>query len=140
MQVSALDHVTLVTSNLDRSIAFYRDILNLRQIQRPAFKVVGAWMASGTFELHLAVNPQGHLRSVSEIDIGDIHFAIRVVDFEATVSHLEAMGYSEAAPHGDPKRLVFSLDGPAPFKQVYLLDPDNHLIEINDAPVKVPRT
>ena len=137
MQISALDHVSLVSTNLERSIAFYRDILGLRQIQRPAFKGAGAWMASGTLEIHLTSNPAGHLRPLPEIDTSDIHFAARVADFNAMRKHLGAHGYSEELPSGNPKRLYFRLEGPAPYLQCYLLDPDNHLIEINNAPVKV---
>jgi catechol 2,3-dioxygenase-like lactoylglutathione lyase family enzyme len=136
MQISALDHVSLVTSNLERSIAFCRDVLGLRQIQRPPFNSTGAWMASGSLEIHLTVNPHGHLRPESKIDTGDVHFAVRVADFEATLKHLNAKGYRDDAADGDPKRLVLRLNGPAPYLQVYLLDPDNHLIEINNAPPK----
>jgi glyoxylase I family protein len=137
MRISALDHVSLVTTDLDRSIAFYRDVLGLHPVQRPAFKSKGAWMGSGTLEIHLTINPDGHLRPAPHIDTGDIHFAARVADFAAMTKHLASKGYSETLPDGDPKRLVFRLGGPAPYSQCYLLDPDNHLIEINDAPVKV---
>ena len=137
MQILALDHVSLVTTDLDRSIAFYRDVLGLRQIQRPPFKRKGAWMASGSLELHLIVNPGGHFRPASTIDIGDIHFAARVADFQATMEHLVAGGYREDAPDGNPRRLVLQLSGPGPYQQAYLLDPDNHLIEINNAPPKI---
>ena len=137
MQISALDHVSLVTSNLERSITFYHDVFKLERIGRPAFKSSGAWMASGTLEIHLTINPEGHLRPAPHIDTGDIHFAARVADFSAAVKHLESLGFSDKLPDGDQKRLAFRLDGPAPYKQLYLLDPDNHLIEINDAAVKV---
>ena len=137
MRISALDHVSLVTTGLDRSTAFYRDILGLHEIKRPAFKSTGRWMASGTLEIHLTINPQGHLRPAPEIDTGDIHFAARVADFQAAMKHLATHGYSETLPNGNPKRLVLRLEGPAPYLQCYLLDPDNHLIEINNAPVKV---
>ena len=136
MQISALDHVSLVTSDLDRSVAFYRDVLGLHQITRPAFKSKGAWMASGSLEIHLTINPNGHLRPESRIDTGDIHLAARVADFPATMQHLASKGYSEGLPDGDRQRLVLRLNGPAPYQQAYLLDPDNHVIEINDAPLK----
>jgi glyoxylase I family protein len=137
VQISALDHVSLVTTDLDRSIAFYRDILGLHQIQRPSFSSTGAWMASGNLEIHLTVNPNGHLRPETKIDTGDIHFAARVADFAATMKHLGAKGYREDAPDGSPKKLILRVNGPAPYQQAYLLDPDNHLIEINNAPLKV---
>ena len=136
MKISAIDHVSLVTRDLERSVAFYRDILGLHPVKRPAFKSQGAWMGSGTLEIHLTINPDGHLRPAPQIDTGDIHFAARVADFAAMEKHLIANGFSESAADGDPKRLVFRRNGPAPYQQLYLLDPDNHLIEINDAAVK----
>lgn len=138
MKITALDHVSLPTTDLDRSVAFYREVLGLHPVPRPAFKSRGAWMGSGTLEVHLTVNPGGHFRPDPRIDTGDIHFAARVADFAAMVRHLESKGYRRDLPDGDPKRLVFRLGGPAPYQQLYLLDPDNHLIEINDAPVRSP--
>ena len=136
MLISALDHVSLVTTDLDRSIAFYQDVLGLHRIQRPPFSTTGAWMASGGVELHLTINPDGHLRRTSQIDIGDIHFAVRTADFTAIMKHLEGRGYSDDLPDGDARKLVIRLNGPAPYRQAYLQDPDNHLIEINEAPPK----
>jgi glyoxylase I family protein len=136
MEISGPDHVSLVTTDLDRSMAFYRDVLGLRQITRPAFATRGAWMASGTLEIHLTINPHGHLRPESKIDTGDVHFAARTTDFDALERKLAGLGYREDLPDGDPKRLVFRRDGPAPYLQLYLLDPDNHLIEVNNAPIK----
>jgi catechol 2,3-dioxygenase-like lactoylglutathione lyase family enzyme len=136
MNIAAHEHVSLVTSNLERSIAFYRDVLGLRQIQRPPFKSMGAWMGAGSVEIHLTVNHHGHLRPDSTIDTGDIHFALRVADFTAAMNHLNALGYGEDAKDGDPKKLVLRLNGPAPYLQAYLLDPDNHIIELNSATPK----
>jgi glyoxylase I family protein len=134
--ISVLDHVSLVTTDLERSVAFYRDVLRLHPVPRPAFKSDGAWMASGAFQIHLTVNPAGHLRPHPQIDTADIHFAARVADFDGFARHLESLGYGAERQDRDPKRLVFRLAGPAPYKQLYLLDPDNHLIEINDAPLR----
>ena len=133
MHLDALDHVSLPVRDLDRSLAFYQTVLGLRPVERPAFRSSGAWMASGSLALHLTVNPAGNFRPGRDITPGDAHFAARVPDFAATERHLSEMGYSEAAPQDDPKRLVFRRNGPAPYQQVYLLDPDNHLIELNSA-------
>ena len=136
MWISAVDHISLVTGDLARSITFYRDVLGLHQITRPAFRNSGAWMASGTLEIHLTINPEGHLRPSPRIDTGDNHFALRTGDFAGMVQHLESLGYRADLPDGDPRRLVLRLSGPAPYQQLYLLDPDNHVIEINDAAIK----
>ncbi len=94
MPVTALDHVSIVVTDLERSKAFTETCSGLHQIARPAFSSQGAWMASGTLEIHLTVNPAGHLRPAPEIDTGDIHFAARVDDFAAMRQHLESLGFS----------------------------------------------
>ncbi|MBI2719850.1 MAG: VOC family protein [Rhizobiales bacterium] len=139
MRISAFDHVSLAVIDLDRSIAFYRDVLGLHPIQRSPFRRTGAWMAAGGLELHLTVNPEGNFRRSSRIDTADIHFAARVPDFAAAMRHLAAKGYSEDAPDGDPQRLVTRFNGPTGYPQAYLMDPDRHLIEINGAGAPGPR-
>lgn len=136
MSISNVDHVSLVISDLDRSVAFYRDVMGLHRVARPAFGSRGAWMASGALEVHLTINPDGRLRPIPQIDTADNHFAARTSDFDGFVAHLRTLGYSENLPDGDNKRLIFRLTGPAPYRQLYMLDPDNHIIEVNDAPVR----
>ena len=131
MNISVLHHVSLVTSHLDRSVKFYRDVFGLEQIARPPFKSAGAWLAFGSFQIHLIVKPNGTFRSKSTIDTGDTHFAIRVEDFEATLGQLAARGFREDADEGDPMRLLVIREGVAGFPQAYLLDPDRNIIEIN---------
>lgn len=133
MQLEVFDHVSMVTRDLARSVAFYQTVLGFRPIPRPAFRSEGAWLAAGALEIHLTVNPNGHFRR-PELNPGDIHFAARVRDFAAMERHLRDLGYSETAPEGDPMRLFFRRNGPAPCQQVYLLDPDFHQIELNDGP------
>ena len=139
MQLEVFDHVSMATHDLARSIAFYQGVLGFRPIARPAFRSDGAWLAAGALEIHLTVNPNGHFRR-PELNPGDIHFAARVGDFAAMERHLQNLGYSEMAREGDPMRLFFRRTGPAPFQQVYLLDPDFHQIELNDRPVSENRS
>lgn len=136
MQITSTDHVSIPVRDLPKALAFYRDVLGLRQVERPNFGNVGAWLSSGSLEIHLTVSPHVHFRPAASIDTAAMHFAGRVADFDATRLHLERLGYSEGLPDGDPKRLVLRLDGPAPYRQLYLLDPENHVIEINDARLK----
>ena len=133
MNISMLQHVSLVTSDLTRSVKFYRDVFGLEQIARPPFKSAGAWLAFGPFQIHLIVKPNGTFRSKSTIDTGDTHFAIRVEDFEAAMGQLAGKGFREDAAEGDPMRLLVIRDGVAGFPQAYLLDPDWNIVEINAA-------
>lgn len=126
-----LQHVSLVTANLALSIAFYRDVFELKQVPRPAFSTSGAWFEFGACQIHLIDNPGGTFRRSTKIDSADTHFAIRVDDFEATVSMLTRKGFREDAPNGDVMRLHIVRDSPAKFPQAYVLDPDLNIIEIN---------
>ena len=128
-----LHHVGLPTRSLDHSIIFYGNTIGLEQIHRPPFKTIGAWFAVGTSQLHIILTPDGTFRPRPTIDTGDVHFAIRVENFEAAVTRLVARGYRENAPDGDTMRLVVIRSGPAGFPQAFLLDPDWHIIEINAA-------
>ncbi len=139
MQLEIFDHVSMATRDLARSIAFYQTVLGFRPIARPDFRSEGAWLAAGALEIHLTVNPNGHFRR-PEINPGDIHFAARVGDFAAMERHLQNLGYSDTAPEGDPMRLFFRRSGPAPYQQIYLLDPDFHQIELNDRPMSEKRS
>lgn len=133
MNSPALHHVSLVTLDLDRSVTFYRDVFGLKQIARPPFKSAGAWLALEPLQLHLIVKPDGTFRNKPVIETGDTHFAIRVSDFEETISQLVTKGFREDAADDDPMRLLVIRKGVAGFPQAYILDPDRNIIEINAA-------
>ena len=129
-----LHHVSLMVTDAERSAAFYKDLLGLRQLERPAFKSKGAWLATGNLQVHLVqYKPEARPppRRVPAPD--DVHFGMNTVDFEGFVRHLQASGYSEDVPGDDPRRILIRRDGPAGFPQVFLLDPDCNIIEINGA-------
>jgi catechol 2,3-dioxygenase-like lactoylglutathione lyase family enzyme len=128
-----LHHVSIVVSDLARSIAFYRDVFGLEQIARPAFNVEGAWFACGALQVHLIVNPGGTFRPRATIDTADTHFAFRTDDFEAVMRGLARRGFREDAQEGDPRRVRVVRDGLAGFPQAFLLDPDRNIIEVNGA-------
>ena len=91
------------------------------------------WFAVGPAQLHLIDEPAGAFRREPRINISDVHFAINVTDFEAAMAALQAKGFREDLPDGDPRRLLILRGGPAGFAQAYLLDPDRHIVEINGA-------
>ena len=54
MKFSQLNHVALHVADIERSVEFYRDVLRLEPIPRPAFTFPGAWFQLGTDqELHI---------------------------------------------------------------------------------------
>ena len=44
------------------------------------------------------------------------------------------MGYDESLPDDDPRKLIVKLTGYAGFPQLYLMDPDRNVIELNGPP------
>jgi catechol 2,3-dioxygenase-like lactoylglutathione lyase family enzyme len=129
--VPAFDHVSLVVTDLDRSVAFYRDVLGLAETRRPPFDFSGAWFSLGAHRLHLIVNPAGTFRQRDQVDSRDGHFAVRVSRFEDALAHLALHGYREDVPEGDHRHLRVNRSRTAGYLQVYLADPDRNIIEIN---------
>jgi glyoxylase I family protein len=126
-------HVSLATSDLPRALAFYRDVLGLKQVDRPNLSNAGAWLETGHSQIHLIDYAEGTFRRKNVIDNQDVHFALRVADFEAAVQELAEKGYREDAGENDPKRVLVRRESPVGFPQIYLMDPDQHVVEINAA-------
>ena len=132
--IVALHHVALPVSNLERSRQFYAEVLGLREIDRPAaFDFPGAWFALGDGQLHLIARDGGTMREGKPLDSRDVHFALRVTDFEAMLAHLHTHGYREDAELADPMRIKANRTPNAGFPQIFVLDPDRHVIELNAA-------
>lgn len=139
MQIQLLHHVSITVTDLEKSRRFYREILGLEEIPRPAFGFPGAWFGIGGGQhLHLIVHGRATLRSGKPIDGRDNHFAVRVASYGATVDFLRSKGYCEHADESDPKRMILSPHAAAGFPQIYILDPDHHVIEINAAVLDRP--
>jgi catechol 2,3-dioxygenase-like lactoylglutathione lyase family enzyme len=79
-------NVAIVTANLERSLSFYRDLFQLKMLQRPPFASSGAWLDCGGLQLHLVLNPEGTFRGDQGVDNKDGHYALRTGDFEGFVS------------------------------------------------------
>ena len=127
----SLHHVTLPVTDLERSKRFYSDVLRLEEIDRPPFDFPGAWYAVGNDQVHLLVSDDPTLRRDKGLDSGDVHFGIRVASFREAVAFLESRGYRPDADDGDLLALRVSERPTAGFPQIYILDPDRHVIEIN---------
>jgi glyoxylase I family protein len=133
MEIESLHHVSLVVTDLGRSKAFYGDILGLPEIARPPFPFGGAWYQVGAGELHLIVAAAGaSLRGDKPVNSRDGHFALRVPSFRKAVEHLRGLGYRPDAsiPAFVTKENPAATAG---YPQLYVLDPDNNVIEINAA-------
>ncbi len=126
-----LHHISLVSKDLEAATEFYRDVLGLTEVERPDFPIAGRWFRAGGVEIHLIDRSSGTYRPGRSIDHNDVHFAVRVPDFEAEIARLKQWGYVEETEAGGEKQLRINRHGKAGYPQVYIIDPDNHVIEIN---------
>ncbi len=135
MEIDGLHHVALPCADLERSRRFYVEVLGLTEIQRPALPVAGAWFQVGTRqELHLVVgDAQATFRGTKGMDTNDIHFAIRVTSYTQALEALRTKGYREDASPDDLMGIRTSMR--VGYPQIYILDPDSNIIEINAASV-----
>ena len=81
-------------------------------------------------QLHLIVAGDPTFREGKSLDSRDIHFAVRVTSYWDALRFLEAKGYREDA-EDELMKLKASPKATAGFPQIYILDPDRHVIEIN---------
>ena len=131
MEISALHHLALTVTDLERSRKFYREILSIEEIPRPPFTFPGAWFQFGdSRQLHLIVHGRATFRE-KPLDTRDVHFAVRVPNYYAAVEFLSARGYREEAGPDDPYRMILQPHPTTGYPQIYICDPDRHVIEIN---------
>ena len=117
MQVTQLNHIALHVADVDRSVAFYAEVMQLPPLPRPAFDFPGAWFRLGTDqELHLIGGrhepTHGHNRGN--------HVALAVDDLDQWENQLDAHGADRLPRRTRP-------DGA---EQTFVRDPDGHVIEL----------
>ena len=127
IRVRGIDHVTLVTSDLERSRAFYCDLLGMEPLRRPGFPFPGLWFRAGATQVHLILETDetatpGDLSVSATTGAGLAHhFAFEVDDAHASARAL--------AEHG-----VRIMGGPARRPdgciQVWFYDPDGYVVEV----------
>ena len=105
MSTPAFHHTQLTVVDLDRSRAFYRDVIGLRELTRPQFPFPGAWfeLANGQ-ELHIVKVPHALARGMQVMQIYENHIALRVKSFQQALELLRAHGYREDVADDDPHR------------------------------------
>src|SRR3954471_2356761 len=113
LEVTAIDHVSVIVTDVERSRRFYRDVLGLKEIAKPrtfAFSVL--WFDLGGQQLHLLLKPQPDALSPR-------HFAPRVAGVHAARAWFRERGapFDETTPIPGCDRF-------------FIRDPDGNRIEI----------
>ena len=121
MKITQLNHVALHVTDLEASVRFYRDVLGLPVIPRPAFDFSGAWFGvgcgGGRQEIHLICRPA---KEAPYNTPRERHFAMRVDDAAAAAERLREAGVPFSGPSRRPDAAL----------QVFLRDPDGHVVEL----------
>jgi glyoxylase I family protein len=113
LQITQIDHVSIIVTDVELSRRFYRDLLGLREIAKPrTFDFVVLWFDLGQQQLHLLHKPQADSRSPR-------HFALRVADVPAARTYFQQ------------KNVPIQETTPIPgADRFFLFDPDGNRIEI----------
>lgn len=148
LHVAAVDHTGITVSNLEKSLAFWRDVLRFElshtahQIGELAREITG--VADAEIKLAVLRSPGGHKIELLEYlappdrkrvdlrpcDIGHVHVALLVDDLDDVLERIAASGWKAA---GKPQTLQ---SGPNAGKRVvYVRDPDGTTVELMQLPV-----
>jgi len=113
LQVTQIDHVSVIITDVERSRRFYRDLLGLKEIAKPrTFDFVALWFDLGNQQLHL-------LRKDRPDSISARHFALRVVDVPAARTYFRERNIAI-----EETTLIPGAD------RFFIRDPDGNRIEI----------
>jgi glyoxylase I family protein len=133
MQITGLHHLTLICSDMERTIAFYRDLLGLAIVRDGASDddsgARHVWFGAGDGAPGRLVScmeyPQ--LSAGTQGTGATHHFALSVEtadELDAWRDYLRGQGVEATE--------VFERGG---FRSIYLRDPDGHIIEIATRPI-----
>jgi catechol 2,3-dioxygenase-like lactoylglutathione lyase family enzyme len=126
MAVTAMNHFTVLTDDVDSTVRFYRDVVGLAQGPRPPLGFPGAWLYTGNQAVLHVVGG----RQRSELRAGVIdHMAFSASGLRDAVAVLDAKGIAHQCrqqtgsgvwqvffhdPNGARIELDFAPDEPAP--------------------------
>ena len=128
IRVKSLDHVTIVVKDLAATRRFYVELLGMDEVPRPGFSFAGQWFQAGATLIHtiLEFEGSGPAGTGACRTTRGHHFAFLVDDCLAAARRIEAAGMSFVSP---PK------ERPDGAIQLFINDPDGHLVELCSEPV-----
>jgi len=144
MGIVKAHHYGFTVTDVDRSVAFYRDLLGLELVRvsersnLPSYDTILGYpevklriailqhpVNEFILELVQYVNPSGQTRALENTYVGAAHVAFEVDDVDAMYDTLTAAGFGAINPPTDVIR-----DGVRVARAMYALDPDGISIEM----------
>lgn len=148
-KVNVLDHIAVTVSDLDRSLAFYRDMLGMKEVERhhldgetiskmaakpdvvlDVVRLCAPESPQVLLDLQQYQSPKG---KVSEAKLGDIahsHFCFGVPDVWGAYGELKAQGVEFIS-----EPVTFHLES-GTLHVVWMKDPDGFIIELVTSPIE----
>ncbi len=126
LRVKGIDHFLVVSSDLEKTRAFYCDLLGMEQLPRPDFSFPGLWFEAGNTQVHVTLEGEdagtaGQGEFTGNYPAQGQHLAFEIDDAAEAASHLKSLEIEIVdGPYLRP-------DGPLQF---YIYDPDGYLIEL----------
>lgn len=128
MKVNALDHINIITADMDGTAAFYGEMFGLdrRNAPSPLTSETAQWMFDDAGRAIIHINsldcPRTYVRDVTPGPTGSIHhIALNCSGYDEMMARLEARGLA----HQD--NLVASIN----LRQIFTMDPNGVLLELN---------
>ena len=121
--LSGLHHISLQVHDVDHSVAFYRDVLGFRVVQRPDMGFPGSWLLLGNVQLHLIAGREAG-PDTTPISSRDNHLAFLSYEIDRVEEALLNAGV----------RYQVNYQGGTGLRQLFFKDPDGHILEIATYP------
>ena len=120
-----LDHVSMLVHDVAISTQFYVDVFGWPIVRTSGDPVTGQWLGiGGSDTLHLN---QGDMATTTVTK--ENHLAVRIDAFDDFLVRLTSIGITYCDWAKTPNTIGHH---PAGFRQVYIQDPNQYWIEIND--------
>ena len=153
MEVEWMNHTGFVVSDMERSLAFYRDLLGLQEerdqilegdfiselVGYPDARLRIVYLGAGdmrhSVELIQYLNPPGDAVSLPRRhQVGAAHLGVIVDDLDGFYRELSARGVRFVSPPAIRPNPVY----PAASKGCYMQDPDGNWLELLERPPAPP--